>query len=112
MINTGYQFFVPCAYFFRWLECRDLVSSGPLKQDQSKGSSSKCLEAIIRVCAFTVIDILITEVVPRVLYGTSDLDVLPSTLKRMILTLVLAWCSMPFSVWLRKRLASPKNKPE
>ena len=61
------------------------------------------------VC-FLLFDVLISEVGPKMLYGTKDLEVFPDFVKKMILVLALAWVAMPFSDWLRYQLSDGKSK--
>lgn len=59
---------------------------------------------------FVLLDILITEVGPKMLFGTKDLEVFPDFFKRMILVIALTWMFMPFSDWLRDQLSDDKRK--
>ena len=53
---------------------------------------------------FLVLDQLVSDVAPIMIYGTSDIDTVPMMIKRAVLMIVLTWTNGPYNDWLQTKL--------
>lgn len=98
--HEGYLFAVPCFYFFNWYRRASYAKQGKHPTEPKV----TWFESAFRVVSFLVCDHLVTDVAPKLIYGTTDIDTVPMLIKRASLMVALSWVNGPLSDWLRTKL--------
>jgi len=94
MVCAGYQFFIPVIYFWRArAEKSDKGFNGNNNQFifSKRTAAMGILIGLARAAVQYVGEMISTDILPRLIYGTKDLDVMPDlVLKRLLLSFFLA----------------------